>query len=159
MLLNITDIKDKELVEKLLNDNGIKFNTYLNPFDAFVEHEIKECEMVYKDILGKHTVDKIAKEVGSYFANEEVDLISEIYKEKAQEYVNILDMKTKAVATLSNNISLEMKSYCHGMIDTAIVVYDKDVYYCQIDETDPEDSFINIGELRVSLNDFIRVKC
>lgn len=157
MIVNVIDIKDKEIVEKILMENGISFKTYEHPLDAFVAHEIKEGERVYSGTFGEYTNGIIAEEVENVVANEEVGFISDIYNEKVKEYANILDQDTIATAVISNTITLQLKEVKYGCDESFVVVYDNDVYECPIEFSEEHESYIiKIGELEINTDYFIK---
>lgn len=149
--------QDKSKVARLLNENGIEFKSHASEFDAFVAHEINECERVYDGSFGKYTNDIIAKEVEDIMANEEIGFISDVYNDKVTKYARILDQETIATATISNTINLQLKEVKYGWNESFIVVCDKDVYECPVKFSEQDNKYtIKVGELKINTDDFIK---
>jgi hypothetical protein len=155
MIFEIKDEYTIKLVKEHLEFHNIDHKEFNTPFDCFLDSELKLCEETYDSMFGEDTMKKINEEVKGHMETEEVDLVSVVYYNKVQEYARIFDSPTIAVCTISNAISVELKEMDCG---NATLVYGKDVYYCEVLNDEDGEIYVQIGELKCYMNEFVRVQ-
>ena len=161
----IIEIKDEnisvESLKEVLVKSGINAEIKESAELACISEILDDLNKSYSEVFGDDTIKLISNEVletvgdgidGMISLN-----ISKLYEEKVNEYARKFDEPTIAVATISNNISVHMKSLYYGIEDIAVVTFGKDIYECSVKLDKNGREYITIGEMDVYMEEFLRV--
>lgn len=163
MIIQINDENISiESLRDILVEAGINAEIKESAETVCIYEIIDDLNKSYREVFGEDTINLISNEVIETVGDGVDGMISlnisKLYESKINEYARKFDEPTIAVAPISNNISVNMKSLHYGIKDVAVVTFGKDIYECSVNLDEDGKEYINIGDMKVYMKNFLRVE-